>query len=699
MFTILSTLLPRFSMTVEAKPCHPNTYCKCSKDVFTGRHTATCDGKNQTNKLHFIPQFPKLTEAVIFINNNLYHLSRKTLKNLANLTIKYLNLKCNGIRLIDNDTFLDLRHMTKFDISSNVNISRNGLANSFFSLPKSTLTMLSLNHMLWHPFENMFDGLAGSKINKLELSHSYLAPFDGMWFQNLNSLTSLDISWNSIQDNNFSLKGLSSITSLNLEGNWINVIPDFCKDGLHNLTKLRLSNTKLYTLNHLRNYTKCLTRLTNINLSGVSLRIIPNNIFSKLPSLKGLTMSKMSSQLTRIHPNAFNSSSLEILTFSRADGFRFTKGMAQKGFFEPSSLFKYCPNLVELELSHNIIQFSSKLIRNMFNPLKKLKSIWLESLYLAYMPKYFFNRFPLLEFISLDDNIILPWTDGSNIFGGLTKLRALHLSSNKISMISETSFPSNLLKSLRFIDFQYNHFSCTCDIMWFQNWIANTKVNVTKKNKFQCDNLRTMLKDYNPSVAECHILLISLSVGCSVGLIVIITVTIYFCRWRIRFQLYNIRSMKRSYQMLHNKDEYTYVAYVIYCYDDLKWVKNNLLRKIEIEYGFKLCIPHRDFELGKVFADNIVDHMNLSKMVIPVLSNNFARSEWCLFQLAVARNKITKEGNLSIFPIMLDEIEFHHMNSALYSLIKLSSYAAWDADESAMDLFWEKVKDHIKKVY
>jgi hypothetical protein len=54
--------------------------------------------------------------------------------------------------------------------------------------------------------------------------------------------------------------------------------------------------------------------------------------------------------------------------------------------------------------------------------------------------------------------------------------------------------------------------------------------------------------------------------------------------------------------------------------------------------------------------------MNLSKTVIPVLSNNFARSEWCLFQLAVARNKITKAGNMSIFPIMLDEIEFQHMH-------------------------------------
>jgi hypothetical protein len=60
--------------------------------------------------------------------------------------------------------------------------------------------------------------------------------------------------------------GLSSLTLLNLEGNWINVIPDFCKDGLHNLTRLRLSSTKLYTLNHLRNHTKCLTRLSLISL-------------------------------------------------------------------------------------------------------------------------------------------------------------------------------------------------------------------------------------------------------------------------------------------------------------------------------------------------------------------------------------------------------------------------------------------------
>jgi hypothetical protein len=80
--------------------------------------------------------------------------------------------------------------------------------------------------------------------------------------------------------------------------------------------------------------------------------------------------------------------------------------MAQKGFFEPSSLFKNCPNLIELDLSHNIIQFNSKLIKDMFTPLKKLKFIWLESMYLAYMPTYFFNRFPLIVIFELRSQII-----------------------------------------------------------------------------------------------------------------------------------------------------------------------------------------------------------------------------------------------------------------------------------------------------
>jgi hypothetical protein len=40
--------------------------------------------------------------------------------------------------------------------------------------------MLSLNHLLWHPFENMFDGLAGSKIIKIEQELS-LECFEKLW--------------------------------------------------------------------------------------------------------------------------------------------------------------------------------------------------------------------------------------------------------------------------------------------------------------------------------------------------------------------------------------------------------------------------------------------------------------------------------------------------------------------------------------
>jgi hypothetical protein len=140
------------------------------------------------------------------------------------------------------------------------------------------------------------------------------------------------------------LKGLSSLQWLNLEGNWINVIPDFCKDGLHNLTRLRLSSTKLYTLNHLRNHTK----------------------FSR--------MLKMSKRNCWMHLDVFWWAGMTFYS------------LLEHLMTEASRI--YC------------IQFSSKLIRDMFTPLKKLTSIWLESMYLAYMPTYFFNRFPLLTYIS-----------------------------------------------------------------------------------------------------------------------------------------------------------------------------------------------------------------------------------------------------------------------------------------------------------
>ncbi|XP_052072789.1 toll-like receptor 13 [Mytilus californianus] len=671
----------------------PN-YCECVYENQTSRYTGECTGEQLT----YIPKFPKYITDIVFINNYLYTLSRITFRNISSLNITHLNLKENRITVIERNAFQDLKFLVRLDISGNNGTTLIDVRVSLHNLPKSSIQELGLNHMLWIPLKNMsgiFSGLIGSKINRIELSHSYLYPFDGTWFANLPSLQQLDISWNSITDD-LQLSGLSNLTRLNLIGNYFNFVPNFCEYKLYKLKTLLLSNTKLGTLKHLKNHTRCLNKLERLFLNGISVPRIPNNAFSDITSLKELKLRKLSTQMKKIDPLAFNSSSLINLRFSKCNGFLFFRGSISHGLFDPANIFKYCPNIEDLDLSHNVLEFTLEKIRNMFTPLKKLRVIRLRFLNLATLPGNFFYRFPDLQEIHIDHNILLPWKDGNSIFHGLTHLTELHLQNNKIGMIKPTSLPANVTKSLRVLNLTNNQFICTCDLMWFRNWMKNTRVDIIGNEKYRCDD-RTRLIDYNPTEIECrNIILISTAViGSSFCLFLFTTILVYCCRWRIRFQIYKMRSRARYYQQINDED-FKYSAYVIYCYEDIKWVKTNLIPKMEEAIGVKLCIPHRDFEVGKVFIDNIVDNMNLSKTVVPVLSINFTKNEWCLFQLNVARSKLSKDGTVSILPIMLEEIHFRNMNAALYSLIKLSSYAAWSEDENALELFWDQIKSHVQ---
>ncbi|CAC5400298.1 TLR13 [Mytilus coruscus] len=669
-------------------------YCECVYENQTSRYTGECTGE----KLTYIPKFPKYITDVVFINNYLYTLSRITFRNISSLNITHLNLQENRIAVIERNAFQDLKFLVRLDISGNNGTTLKYVRESLHNLPKSSIQELGLNHMLWIPLKNMsgiFDGLNGSKINRIELSHNYLYPFDGTWFANLPSLQQLDISWNSITDD-LQLSGLSNLTRLNLIGNYFNFVPNFCEYKLYKLKTLLLSNTKLGTLKHLKNHTRCLNKLERLFLNGISVPRIPNNAFSDITSLKELKLRKLSTQMKKIDPLAFNSSSLINLRFSKCNGFLFFQGSINHGLFDPANIFKYCPNIEDLDLSHNVLEFTLEKIRNMFTPLKKLRVIRLRFLNLATLPGNFFYRFPDLQEIHIDHNILLPWKDGNSIFHGLTHLKELHLQNNKIGMIKPTSLPANVTKSLRVLNLTNNQFICTCDLMWFRNWMKNTHVDIIGNEKYRCDD-STRLIDYNPTEIECrNIILISTAViGSSFCLFLFTTILVYCCRWRIRFQIYKMRSRARYYQQI-NEEDFKYSAYVIYCYEDIKWVKTNLIPKMEEAIGVKLCIPHRDFEVGKVFIDNIVDNMNLSKTVVPVLSNNFTKNEWCLFQLNVACSKLSKDGTVSILPIMLEEIHFRNMNAALYSLIKLSSYAAWSEDENALELFWDQIKSHVQ---
>ena len=130
------------------------------------------------------------------------------------------------------------------------------------------------------------------------------------------------------------------------------------------------------------------------------------------------------------------------------------------------------------------------------------------------------------------------------------------------------------------------------------------------------------------------------------------------------------------------KDEYRYDAFVVYCDGDRRWVYSKLSENVEKDHGIKLCIHHRDFEGGKLIADNIAEHMADSRKVLIVTSRGMIKSEWCLFETRVAQEKFLNKEQGALVIILLDDLPKCEMPSALKFLVNSTTYIKWSENET-----------------
>ncbi|XP_053385607.1 toll-like receptor 2 [Mercenaria mercenaria] len=176
--------------------------------------------------------------------------------------------------------------------------------------------------------------------------------------------------------------------------------------------------------------------------------------------------------------------------------------------------------------------------------------------------------------------------------------------------------------------------------------------------------------------------------------IAIVVVVVYRNRWNFKHYIYLVRK-KRNYQVIkgHNL---VYDAFVEYETTDSAWVRRRLLPILEDEAGLKLCIHERDFVPGVFINDNIVTNMDMSAKIILVITNAFARSGWCTFELKVAHSKLIKDETELVF-ILLEKIDGRNMNHSLKLLFDTTTYIEWTEDIVGQELFWEKLKNVLKK--
>ncbi|VDI71553.1 toll-like receptor 13 [Mytilus galloprovincialis] len=687
-------------MLAKTIDCHKQ--CKCSS-MQSNKHEAICRGRD----LHYIPLFPENIYNVRMIRTNLT-IDKNGFDNLTYIILKKFELYDNLISYIHPNAFTNLTFLATLNISNENRLNVDVLKKLVF-FPSKKLEHLIFEHSNWSYLPlDMFSKFSRNKVTNLRIMGNALSSIKCQTFSDLNSLFFLILSENFIQD--IDMTGIpSTVIRLVLNDNMLSTIPNMCvnrhdgkgiKSLLRNLSVLDLNGNSISRIQE--KSLSCLPKLKKLLINGNPISRIHSNIFMNNPMLCLVQLSKIGYSLKKIDDFAFNSSSLSSLMMQETN-FHFDQGN-----YNPKTIFSLSQNLTSLYLDHSYLPRTEIKLQQMFLPLKKLKVLSLSSTSLTFLPKNIFPNFQSLEVLSLTANRFAGWNDGHSVFGNMTFLRKLYLSNNLIKIINATSFPLDVLNSLEELDLTVNPFACTCDQLWFTKWIKTKKVKLIRYPEYyrcrqppELDNVE--LKKYAESEMQCPpwnpLYSMAIVLSCSgLSLVTFITIGLkcqtniknYIYLWRVKY------NRKKGYFPLTNADDFEYHAFVVYCDADRNWVHRTFLPKIEQDEGIKLCIHHRDFEVGESITANINKYLEKSWKVVVILSNEFAKSEWCQWEVDVVQERRRRYGKDVFLLIMLKTIDSKHMTNQLRALLDSAPslrYQSWVGE----DLFWVAAIETLRK--
>ncbi|XP_076076152.1 toll-like receptor 2 [Mytilus galloprovincialis] len=683
---------------IVTTPCPNAPRCVCNEE----RHYANCINTN----LPQIPVIPSYVTSLDFSGNQLHQLKRSTFISLETLKLENLSLAKNFIAAAEADALNNLSHLRLLDLSRNVFMPSSVAATVIRSLRSSFFSTLILNMMPWRfsrndTIEDLLCDAHTSNLTSLSLKHSFLRNLS------LNEigkcvphLQLLDGSHGRIQSVSSSF--LHEMKELNLQYNYLSIRRGFFGNKPNcyfpEIEVLRLDNNNIDDFD---DRFSCLDSLKILTLHNNAVRRISNGTFKYLPSLSMLSLSSLYSKLRVIAGSAFQSKTLYFLNLS-GNGFEFID-QSSKYRFDKDCVFKYSPNLTQLDLSGNIINPYEDVLTTMLLPLKSLQKLWLKNCNMFTLPSGFFYKMPHLQEFIASYNNISAW-DGNIVFGDNFTLKTLKLNSNSISIVEQSFFPLTSLNQFTKLYLRLNQFSCTCENLWFRNLIRKRpSLFADVFPGYRCLSppykVGTYLTDYNPTNDECDkrdkvFLVVVASISVIGIVLVIVSSILYRCRWHIRYWIYLSTTKRRGlvyHSLVEESSQFVYDAFVIYCDSDRNWVRTQLIDKVEKESGLNLCIHHRDFKAGQLIIDNIAENIAASRKILLLMSRDMLRSNWCLFEMRIAQERFLNKETDTMIVVMLETVSKDLMSPSLRFLINSTTYIEWPRKQYEEERFWNEV--------
>ncbi|CAL1272719.1 unnamed protein product [Larinioides sclopetarius] len=662
------------------------------------------------------------------------NLSMNSILRLKTITIALSKLKYFENLTLDNNPQIKRIFKSELDHFRNTRLTKLSLFSStlntiekdaFEHLPFLKILDLSLNYMNENSLTNVTSSVQSSLkyFGAVSLVGLSRFPVESISFLQNTSIYRLDLS------NNFfsqlpKLPILPSLKSLRLSYCSLNIIEIGAFDNLLNLEELVLSNNELLThpfrdksLKNLRtlilkrqesrykskfnlpNFAfKYSNRLEILDLSNI---LIDSKLSRySLHGLKRLRMLDLSvTKIQEIEDYAFETLfSLEFLVLNGNSLHYFT-----------NFTFSGLVNLTHLYLSSNYLQFSQPVYPLNHSP--SLTTLYLQNNKIVSLPQGFFGNNYNLEILVMSNNALVPWS--TQILRKNLSFIILDLAGNQIGYVTPMML-SDFNQVSEFLDLSRNPLNCSaCGMEEFQYYMKSSNLTFgVPKSGEELDSSLICIEpaflrgkpflDVEMTLMQCAEIQEEVLNLFSLVLIVLVllffTITVYMCyffRWYIRYWVFHVKAKvkEKIRHDIENGQHYAFDAFVSYNSNDNYWVAKYLIPSLEhMNPKYKLCIHERDFQVGRLITENILEAIETSRNVILILTEDFIKSEWCMFELHMAQHRLFDDSRDCLILVKLNGIDKKVYTKNLLYLEKTRVCLTWTKDKTDRKLFWERMR-------
>lgn len=638
-------------------------------------------------------------------------------QHLGNGTVRRLLLQSNGIQELEGKPFSACPPVRALDLSWNKLRSLRCVDWLLGEEQHGALQSLVVEHNLLNHLGPCHDSTSLEALQNISFRYNRILSVQHWAFRYAPRLRTLHLNINTIAYlHKHALKGLRALTELRLDNNLLTDLyrPSFA--DLRSLVTLNLRNNRVSVL--FPCVFSSLSRLQILDLGGNNIRRLGSQSLCGLHSLTKLYLD--GNHIKEISSDEFRpvqatlqvldlgGNSLEYITKRqhKPPPFRYLHrlydlklpGQRPYGMkIIPPQFFRGLSALRELFLAENKLLSISP---DAFDDLRQLQYLSLadSSNGMQDLPPGIFKSLVCLQRLNLENVGLHSLT--LEVFGNLGNLTSLLLAKNQLQTFNASV--ARALGALRYLDLRKCPLSCTCENLAFQRWLASAPVQVVYLYNYSCGSHQPLGYVYSFDTHVCFLdagLYLFSATAPVLLLLTLLPLLHHRAYWRLKYHFYILRSWANEHWRRQDGESFQYDAFVSYNSADEGWVLEQLVPGLESSQGsFRLCLHHRDFEVGKSIVDNIVDSIYHSRKTICVISRSYLQSEWCSLEIQLASYRLFEELKDVLVMVFLEAIPEREL-SAYHRMRKVmlrKTYISWPPEPAAQPLFWSKLRKALR---